>query len=683
MVLDAAGLSRRASIKSAESMRTNCTNRELNYNTGHIARTLRLGSANVGAPLKRPSGFSTTTMDRHHMPPSPGADLGTPRPAAQQLGSPVTFPTSSSTETPTLSNHRGSEQSPLSGDFSAQLDNSLSLQLPPLKLSFPDDTATELPPIQAKNERPAGSSAPTLPPISSVTGTQAHAPLPKPPETSPPPPPLASPPTHWPSLNPFTTYYKPSYLDPVESSPSATSDQGSGARARSVTLDDPDVRIAAEALGQMKTDFSSSRSQSTSLSSSTGNRKPSKDTKKGSVLSPKSNGSNRPEPEPLLSLITTAHPLLASAVEGAASVYIGGKNYSPHIKTGAEYVESYLRPVGKAVGTVSRKTGVEGGVRWIFGMRNRKQQASSDIEAGERGNSKRRKSDVPSKGEAAADAPPQETLPDYDDRRMSISTVDTLPAYDDHRSPAYSELPDYKTIVGQNSSSAAQPWGQKLVVTTSGLGVAMKQESLRSLRYCLKVVRDTNGYISEVLVKLKSVLDEYDSTVQKDGEDHAMEDGDQPASQSADNRSKLLKRMSELREDLFSVIHRTVQTISKYAGGALPENARNLVHRQLMSLPSLYQFHYVREKEGRRESSSSPESLSRDSAHLALLFAKEALHMMTQVGEVLNRTLVSAEEWCETLYKQKAEQSQSPPATSEPATSVPPQAVDREVTMSG
>ncbi|KAL2265897.1 hypothetical protein VTJ83DRAFT_5249 [Remersonia thermophila] len=623
-------------------------------------------------------------MDRHHMAPSPSEDLGAPRPPAQPLGSPVAFPAISSTETPTHSNHRGSEQSPLSGDFSAQLDNSLPLQLPPLKLSFPDDTATELPPIQARNVRSSGSSAPTLPPISSVTGAQAHAPLPKPPEASPPPPPLASPPTHWPSLNPFTTYYRPSYLDPVESSPSATSEQSSGARARSVTLDDPDVRIAAEALGQMKTDFSSSRSQSTSHASSTGVRKPSRDAKKGGFLSQshKSNGSHRPEPEPLLSLITTAHPLLASAVEGAASVYIGGKNYSPHIKTGAEYVESYLRPVGKAVGTVSRKTGVEGGVRWIFGMRSRKQQASSDIETGERGNSKRRKSDVPSKGETTTDAP-QETLPDYDDRRMSISTVDTLPAYDEQRSPAYSELPDYKTVVGQSSAGAAQPWGQKFVVTTSGLGVAMKQESLRSLRYCLKVVRDTNGYISEVLVKLKSVLDEYDSTVQKDGEDHAMEGGEQQTSQSADNRNKLLKRMSELREDLFSVIHRTVQTISKYAGGALPENARNLVHRQLMSLPSLYQFHYVREKEGRRESSSSPESLSRDSAHLALLFAKEALHMMTQVGEVLNRTLVSAEEWCETLYKKKAEQSQSPPAPSDPVTPIPPEAVDRDVTMSG
>jgi hypothetical protein len=426
-------------------------------------------------------------------------------------------------------------------------------------------------------------------------------------------------------------------------------------------------------------DCSSSRSQSTSLSSG-GQRKLSK---KASFLSQKSNSGNRSEPEPLLSLITTAHPLLASAVEGAASVYAGGKNYSPHIKTGAEYVESYLRPVGKAVGTVSRKTGVEGGVRWIFGMR-RKQQASSDIENGDRGNSKRRKSDVPGKADGSADPSSQETLPDYDDRRMSISTVDTLPAYDDHRSPSYSELPDYKTVVSQSHSSAGQPWGQKFVVTTSGLGVAMKQESLRSLRYCLKVVRETNGYISDVLVKLKNALDEYDSAVQKDGEDHAMEGGDHRASQSADNRSRLLKRMSELRQDLFSVIHRTVKTISEYAGGALPENARNLVHRQLMSLPSLYQFHYVREKEGRRGSSSTPEALSRESAHLALLFAKEALHMMTQVGEVLNRTLVSAEEWCETLYKKKVEQeSQSPPATMEPVTPTPNLPVDRDITMSG
>ena len=413
---------------------------------------------------------------------------------------------------------------------------------------------------------------------------------------------------------------------------------------------------------------SSPRDQSVSQASTPRDRKASRDFNTASP-SPQSTDGQPTEPEPLLSLITTSHPLLATTIEGAASAYNNSKNYSPHLKTSAEYVESCLKPVGKAVGNVGRKAGVEGGVRWIFG-RSRKQHSTTDIETGERGNSKRRKSDWSAKGLKALAAAHLDQGPDGEDRRMSVSTVDTLPAYDDTRSPAYSEVADNKGAPGQQ-------WGQQFVVTTSGLGVAMKQESLKSLKYCVRVVKDTNGYISEVLVKLKNAIDEYDrASGTADGEDHGLAGHENP------DRSNLIERMKELRDDLFRVIHGTVQTISKYAGSALPENARNLVHRQLMSLPGLYQFHYVRESEGRAEN-TSPDAWPRDSAHLALLFAKEALQMMTQVGDVLNRTLVSAEEWCDTLYRKKHEHLRSPLGTSKPLPALPVGAVDEDSSMSG
>ncbi len=148
--------------------------------------------------------------------------------------------------------NRDSHDHKQSGDFSARFNTALSLQLPPLALSFPGDPATELAPIQPPHGRPAGSSVRSLPPLSSVTGAQAHVPLPKPPEPSHPAPHTKQT-NHWPSLNPFTTYYTPSHLDPGESSPSMGSDRSVSHRGASVSLDDPDVRIAAEALGQMRT----------------------------------------------------------------------------------------------------------------------------------------------------------------------------------------------------------------------------------------------------------------------------------------------------------------------------------------------------------------------------------------------------------------------------------------------
>src|SRR5690606_21479137 len=110
------------------------------------------------------------------------------------------------------------------------------------------------------------------------------------------------------------------------------------------------------------------------------------------------------------------------------------------------------------------------------------QHSSTDIETSERGNSKRRKSDRPVNGQTALNSSSQDLGPDGEDRRMSISTVDTLPAYDDLKSPAYTEMADDKLASRPGPGSPGeQQWGQRFVVTTSGLGVAMKQESLKSL----------------------------------------------------------------------------------------------------------------------------------------------------------------------------------------------------------
>ncbi|KAH6611735.1 transcription factor Opi1-domain-containing protein [Chaetomium sp. MPI-SDFR-AT-0129] len=544
-----------------------------------------------------------------------------------------------------------------------------SLQLPPLAPQFPSDPTTELPPIQVPREHSRTNSTQTLPPLSSLTGPTNHSTLPNPSDASPHQAPYPHPPTHWPSLNPFTTYYTPSYLDP-ESSPSMSSDP---AASRSVSLDDPDVRMAAEALGQMRTESGSSpRNRETTPS----DRKTPRDYHSASP----SRTSNNGNVEPLLSLITTTYPFLGNTIEGAASAYNTGKNYSPHLKSGAEYFENLVKP---AVETVGRKTGVEGGMRWLLSMRGRKQRPSADLEPDGREN-KRRRPDLENKGRGVLNSPPQDVRGESEDRRMSISTVDTLPAYDDQKSPAYTESVDDKTQSDQSPSPNGQQWGQRFVVTTSGLGVAMKDESMKSLRYCLKVVKNTNGYLGEVLVSLRGVIDEYDRTTPGNGETPgATETGEQPPTpRTAEDRNRLILRMTELRDELYTVIQRTVQTVSKYTGSALPENARNLVHSQLMSLPARYQFHYLRQFEA-RQPNASPDAFTRESAHLALLFAKEALQMTNQVGDVLNRTLMSAEQWCNTLYRKNNEHSPSPIITDQSLPATPGATTDRDVDMSG
>jgi hypothetical protein len=119
----------------------------------------------------------------------------------------------------------------------------------PQSLYLPSVPKTEVP--QTHHER-------TLPPLSPPAVEKVHRPA----EVVD----HSYQPTHWPSSNPLSAYYQPSAL---ESSPTSRSTAGVGSpstmdidgansdsrsrRAGSVlSMDDPDVRLAAEALGDLR-----------------------------------------------------------------------------------------------------------------------------------------------------------------------------------------------------------------------------------------------------------------------------------------------------------------------------------------------------------------------------------------------------------------------------------------------
>ena len=130
----------------------------------------------------------------------------------------------------------------------------------------------ELPPIQSLTTqhdqgKNAASKNHTLPSFSTLTASSAplysspHPPVPAPAYSPPDPKPV----NHWPSLNPLTAYYTPSHAEngepPMRMDVDTSSNSGASAaspdrfpdgRASSVSLDDPDVRMAAEALGDLR-----------------------------------------------------------------------------------------------------------------------------------------------------------------------------------------------------------------------------------------------------------------------------------------------------------------------------------------------------------------------------------------------------------------------------------------------
>ena len=280
---------------------------------------------------------------------------------------------------------------------------------------------------------------------------------------------------------------------------------------------------------------------------------------------------------------------------------------------------------------------------------------SSDADAGNA--NKRRKVDVDVEKGLDSAAPPS-----YAQRRPSdLSSAEPLPAYDDHRSPSYEEhgIPSQAEQSRHSGESASNSnWQTRLMMSTSGLGVAMSEESLRSLKYCLTWLRWANGHLSKVLVSLRDVLEEWDrprtQSSHQSSEMNTDVDHQHPPVQeeprSARDQAVVTQRIEALKGEVLQTLKKVVDIVSKYAGGALPENARVLVRRHLTSLPQRFRIASTSTAPG---DSSRPVSETVTSAHRVMVLAKEGLDMMSQVSGVLDGTIVSAEEWCDRLGRRR------------------------------
>jgi hypothetical protein len=189
----------------------------------------------------------------------------------------------------------------------------------------------------------------------------------------------------------------------------------------------------------------------------------------------------------------------------------------------------------------------------------------------------------------------------------------------------------------------------------------MSEESLRSLKYCLGWLRWANEHIGKVIDALKAVLEQYDQGQTENSgsiEGSGSEKGGQLIVRSDAERSALNAKIAELKRDVLKTLKDVVDIVSKYAGGALPENARDLVRRHLTSLPQRFRLASSRNTENSRKGESGDLEV-RDGANRVLVLAKEGLDMMAQVSGVLDGTIVSAEEWCERLGRSKREETQA------------------------
>ena len=311
-------------------------------------------------------------------------------------------------------------------------------------------------------------------------------------------------------------------------------------------------------------------------------------------------------------------------------------------------------------------------MRWFLGGRRPSHHTPPDIESGN--SNKRRKTGTEDRDRDDRNAThdPYRELPHRQRAASQSSAADSLPAYDEHRSPSY-EQALIPTLTSNQQEEPISPggssWQSRLVLSTSGLSVAMSEESLRSLKYCLGWLRWANEHIGKVILALKQVLEQYDhgspmstsGVIEGNGtrwtypnEKGEVQGNGQLVVRSDAERSALNAKIAELKNDVLKTLKEVVDIVSKYAGGALPENARVLVRKHLTSLPQRFRLASSATVNG--VNGERPDREVTEGANRVMVLAKEGLDMMAQVSGVLDGTIVSAEEWCERLGRKKREE---------------------------
>ena len=373
---------------------------------------------------------------------------------------------------------------------------------------------------------------------------------------------------------------------------------------------------------------------------------------------------NGAQTEPLLYLLPGRHPWVGSTINGSMSAYNVTKNYSPgFVRYGADFVERNIgTPLASTVSSVARRTGVENGLRkYLSSGRTNQSERNDPAEYDSRADSgfdmsnKRRRVMTGSTDVEHA----------MSDNSM-VDSLDDLPPYRTSKPPSYREEVSPHSEDRRMTSDQSQPNRTKSpAMTVAGLYVAMSDASLRSLRYCIKLLVTATEHVETVMRALKQVLQDMDRqrhtpALQLDSKQaKEMEAGVSHGHVQADAADALAKRIQQYCDDIMNTLKTVVNTVSTYAGGALPDNARAYIKEQLLSVPQRWRWAtqstaHSTSQDAKADGGETGEpedgaGESRRAARRMIAFATEGIDMMQAVNTVIQKTCKEAERWMDTL----------------------------------
>ncbi|GAA5922330.1 hypothetical protein JCM1841_003071 [Sporobolomyces salmonicolor] len=154
------------------------------------------------------------------------------------------------------------------------------------------------------------------------------------------------------------------------------------------------------------------------------------------------------------------------------------------------------------------------------------------------------------------------------------------------------------TVGGQRSR-----W-QTVLVEAGGLGAAVSEESLKSLRYCLQWLLYATAHLDHQI----SVLRDFILSLRAHNRTHPS--GPSGSAQSSDAlvAASASAHLSQIKHDVVETIRKVVEVVSKYAGAALPEQAKRYVKQSILGLPVKWASAIEGKGRGRRSGSATSTS---------------------------------------------------------------------------
>ncbi|VDC06055.1 unnamed protein product [Peniophora sp. CBMAI 1063] len=360
---------------------------------------------------------------------------------------------------------------------------------------------------------------------------------------------------------------------------------------RSIDDEDESVRIAVRALGDMRSRALASQAQS--VPSSSISPTPALSVTSGSVMT--SPGLPSPAtlaPEDLAAAGLTEQDINTAdlvsrlghlpIVNTALRAYEQSKASSRVVKYGAEMMESSVRTISRPV--INRlpvdqldefarrqldrfgygSPNGAGGRRPSFmaeeerGRGEDRAEGSSTGWQGTRDVSMRRNSVERGEGSALADSPTSDSR--HPDRVASPMVEERTTS------------PERQQQVVQRSR-----W-QAIVSEAGGISAAVSEESMRRLKYCLQWLQYATEHIDGQILLIREFMDALQPPA----------DSPYAINPHAVITPEQMQQLANVKRDVVDTIRQVVDVVSKYAGGALPEPARNRVRGFILHLPSAW-----------------------------------------------------------------------------------------------